>query len=103
MGICRTVYGWWIERQRDVIRHLVKQVTVGEDKLVICVDWAALCERLSVRVKPTDEAILRLEFAASLTRSFIVISRIRLIIETRSPETSSSSACISPKILLTIA
>jgi hypothetical protein len=45
----------------------------------------------------------RSPFIASFTRSFIPIRIMRLIIETRSPEISSSSMLSSPRILLTIA
>jgi site-specific DNA recombinase len=58
-----------VESQRALVRRLVGQVIVSDDKLVIKVDWAALCELLGVAVHATDNDILMLETEARLTRS----------------------------------
>jgi site-specific DNA recombinase len=58
-----------IESQRALVRRLVGQVIVSDDKFVIKVDWAALCELLGLAVHATDNDILMLETEARLTRS----------------------------------
>jgi hypothetical protein len=58
-----------IEGQRNLIRQLIKNVVVGEDKLLIKIDWAALCEVFGVGVQVTDDDVLTLETTATLTRS----------------------------------
>lgn len=58
-----------VERQRTLVRQLVGKVIVSDDKLVIKVDWAALCDLLGITVHATDDDVLLLETAARLTRS----------------------------------
>ena len=61
--------GLRVESQRALIRQLVGKVIVSDDKLVIKVDWAALCDLLGFPVHATDDDVLLLETAARLTRS----------------------------------
>ncbi len=58
-----------VGQQRDLVRRLVAKVVIGEDKLIIKVDWAALRELLGIPVHVTDEDILVLETRARLARS----------------------------------
>ncbi len=58
-----------IEGQRALIRQLIRNVVIVEDKLLIKVDWAALCEVLGLPVQIADDDILTLEATAKLTRS----------------------------------
>lgn len=58
-----------VESQRALVRQLVGKVIVSDDKLVIKVNWAALCDLLGFCVHATDDDVLLLETAARLTRS----------------------------------
>lgn len=66
-----------VERQRALVRRLVGNVVVGDDKLIIKVDWPALCDLLGVLVQATDENVPILETAARLTRSGRAIRMIQ--------------------------
>jgi hypothetical protein len=66
-----------IEGQRNLIRQLIRNVIVCDDKLLINVEWAALCEVLGVAVHATDEGVLTLETTARLTRSGRAIRMIQ--------------------------
>lgn len=61
--------GTRVEGQRALVRQMVGKVIVGDDKIVIKVNWPALCEILGVSVCVTDEDFLVLETTARLTRS----------------------------------
>ncbi len=58
-----------VERQRVLVRRLVRKVIVGDDKVAIRVNWPALCDLLGVAVHATDDDVLLLETAARLARS----------------------------------
>lgn len=58
-----------VNQQRDLVRRLVARVIIGEEKIVIKVNAAALCDLLGIPVHATDEDILVLEVRARLARS----------------------------------
>ena len=66
-----------VNRQRTLVRRLVARVVVYDDKVVIEIDWPALCEVLDVPIHPTDDAILTLEATAKLSRSGRAIRMIQ--------------------------
>lgn len=69
--------GLRVERQRALVRRLIRKVVVGDEKLVIKVDWTALCDLLGVQVHATDDDVLLLETPARLTRSGRAIRMIQ--------------------------
>ena len=75
-ALAAQLHGSRVERQRTVIRGLVGSVVVGHDKVLIKVDWPALCDLLGFKVHATDEDVLTLETAAKLTRSGLAIRMI---------------------------
>ena len=66
-----------VERRRALVRQLVRKVIVGDDKLTIEVDWAALCDVLGVPVQVTDNDVVLVETAARLSRSGRAIRMIQ--------------------------
>ena len=73
-----------VEGQRALVRRMVGNVIVGDDKLVIKVNWPAPCDLLGVPVHATDEDVLRLETMARLIRSTVDLTLVRLIVKARS-------------------
>ena len=66
-----------MEGQRGLIRQLIRNVVVCEDKLIIKVDWAGLCELLGLPVQATDEDVLTLETHAKFARTGRAIRMIQ--------------------------
>jgi site-specific DNA recombinase len=69
LALAAELRGVRMERRRALVRQLVGQVIVGDNKVTIRVDWTSLCGLLGIPVQATDDDVLRLEIAVLLTRS----------------------------------